>query len=443
MEEHQPILQRRIEIPSGFLVEETVDLGGRDHTFTFGGDIRMGDLDGDGRVEFVTFRCAGGHKPCFIGAFDLDSMALWSFGEGGEQPLRPGAVAVYDIDGDGRDEVIAAFAPHDGGAAPDSCEDLRFVILEGATGTVRHEAVVKAISASGERFDPSSRILVADFQGHGRPASLLIRTGRLYTALAADFSVLWTYRIPEAWTAYGHAPAYVPSVGDIDGDGRDEVNGGYFLLDHNGSPLWEKDHAPHCDSVAIDRWSDGQMRAFCSGHGTVFDSRGEVAVSLGAEAVPHGQELRVAHFIKGLPGNQMIIRCNGHTPDVLVVTGEGRIAGEWFLNPTTNNTGMEAVYWDGPKNAALVCNGAALWRASGSLEHLLPGLPTPLGNKERLRMSWYHCIPANVCGDEREEVVIYNPWDSFVNIYTPAPYDESAFEGYRAGPRQYNVRIMN
>jgi hypothetical protein len=272
---------------------------------------------------------------------------------------------------------------------------------------------------------------------------MLIRTGRQYTALDEELSVLWTYRIPPEWTKYGQAPAYVPAVGDIDGDGRDEVNGGYFLLDHDGTPLWQRAIAPHCDSVAIAPWDDGRVRALCSGHGTVLDERGEAVTCLGGEAVPHGQELRVAHFTDDLAGGQMIVRCNGHHPDVLLAAPDGRVLGTFTLNATTNNTGMEPVLWEGADRPALLCNGDALWRASGEAAFVLNGLPEVLGNPGRLRMSWYHCIPADVCGDAREETVLYNPWDSFVAVFTPAPYDAHAFGGYHAGPRQYNVRLMN
>ena len=58
-------------------------------------------------------------------------------------------------------------------------------------------------------------------------------------------------------------------------------------------------------------------------------------------------------------------------------------------------------------------------------------------------MGWYHCFPADVCGDEREEVVLYDPYGDAVYIYTPAPLDESRFDRYHHGPRQYNARLLD
>ena len=63
------------------------------------------------------------------------------------------------------------------------------------------------------------------------------------------------------------------------------------------------------------------------------------------------------------------------------------------------------------------------------------GIPSP--------RSGCHSIPANVCGDPREELVVYNPWTSRIYIYTQPDNDGRAFRGYKAGPRQYNPRLMD
>jgi hypothetical protein len=101
---------------------------------------------------------------------------------------------------------------------------------------------------------------------------------------------------------------------------------------------------------------------------------------------------------------------------------------------------METVYWDGHDRQAMLYNGGMLWHGNGTLRAELPGLPPPVGDT---KMGWYHCIPANVCGDPREELVLYNPWDRHVWIYTPAPLKENAYRGYQPGPRQYNARLMD
>ena len=60
-------LLHKIAVPEEFLVTQD----GR----TFGGDVRIGDMDGNGRCDFLVYRCAdgankgahaGGMKPCFL-----------------------------------------------------------------------------------------------------------------------------------------------------------------------------------------------------------------------------------------------------------------------------------------------------------------------------------------------------------------------------------------
>ena len=94
-----PCLRRKIEVPKSLLAYKG-----------FAGDMRIGDINGDGNIEFILFRSTGGGmKPCFIGAFDLNSRELWKHGAGGKQPQRPGPVTVYDFDEDGRAEVLCFF----------------------------------------------------------------------------------------------------------------------------------------------------------------------------------------------------------------------------------------------------------------------------------------------------------------------------------------------
>ena len=428
----RPVLAERVAVPDPLL-----------HPDGYMGDLRMGDLDGDGAVEFVLYRSVGGGmKPSFLAAFDAEGEVLWQAGKGGEQPARPGAVTVYDLDGDGRDEVVHFFAAEGrtSGVADSCMADVRIQVRDGQTGEVLREAATPALKAAcGEGANwVHQRILAADLQGNGRPADFVVKLGTTLLAFDDRLETLWTYDI--AWRQYGRHSAYTPAVGDLDGDGRDEVFGGYYLLEGDGRPVWEGEIARHMDSVVIAEWDGGETRAIGSGFGHVLDARGKVVLRLGEADVPHGQEVRVADFLAHEPGPEMMIRQRGHEPDVITVGTDGRVLHRFRLNDSPNHTGMEAVYWDGLDEPALLYNGGVLWRGDGRRFAALPGLPAPVGEE---RMGWYHAIPADVRGDGREEVVVYNPWDRHVWIYSPAPVRTSAFEGYVAGPRQYNVRLMD
>jgi hypothetical protein len=407
---------------------------------TFGGDVRIGDLDGDKAVDFLVFRNVDGTKPTFMGAFTMDGEVLWKVGEGGNQPIRPGPVAIHDIDGDGDSEVICFFHKPDVQSKPNQLKDVAVQIRAGPTGEVQRQASPPELtsrSGSGPNW-VHQRILIANFRGSKTPRDFVVKLGDTILAFDEDLEVLWTYTT--RWNEYGFCSAYIPAVGDIDGDGRDEVNGGYYLIGPDGTPKWEKQLGQHMDSVAITEWDDGHIRAICSGFGHVMDDKGNVILKLGEKLVPHGQEVRVADFLSELAGPEMIIRYNGHDTAAMLVSNDGQVRRKFNLNYSPNNTGMEAVYWNGPRDAALLHNGGRLFDAYGARLFALKELPEPVGPA---RMGWYHCIPANVCGDEREEVILYNPWDGRIYIYTPSPLTAQAFTGYRASARQYNARLMD
>jgi hypothetical protein len=437
-----PVLHRVVKVPSEFRLTETVD----GTNVTYGGDVRMGDLRNTGSADFLVYRSVGdahdggGMKPCFLGAFDIDGTPLWRQGDGGTQPTRPGPVAIHDIDGDGRTEVVCLFHDPSIEAAPTSMANVCIQIRDGETGEIKGQAAPEGLRAC-EGEGPNwahQRIMIANFRGRSTPQDFVIKLGEHILAFDSSLDLLWEYVCP--WTDYGHCPSYIVAVGDIDGDGRDEVNGGYFLLDHDGSALWENDIAPHMDSVAVDLWDKGRMRAICSGYGHVVDASGEVVLALGEAHVPHGQEVRVGCFSGERRDPHMVIRHNGHCASALVVDTSGRVVNELEMNATLNNTGMEVVRWNGVDGPDLLYNGGMLWDPLSGGGVTLPDLPLP---EAVGRMAWYHCIPANVCGDAREELVLYNPWDTGIYIFTQNNNAPVAAPDLKFGPRQYNARLMD
>ena len=437
-DKHLDVVCKVVALPKSFLTEGPEGI-------VFGGDIRVGDLSGNGVVDFLVYRSQDdvhdgrGMKPCFLGAFDVDGNVLWQQGEGGHQPSRPGPVAIHDIDGDGETEVINFFINPKVECPPTSMRNVVLQIRNGKTGMVEKEAtpdLLLACKGQGANW-VHQRLLICNLRGTDTPRDFIVKLGQTVLAFDQNLEVLWSYSNP--WTEYSKCPAYIPSVGDIDGDGKDEINGGYYLLNEDGSVMWEGQLGRNMDSVSISPWDNGKMRAFGSGFGHVLDEKGNTILKLGEEIVPHGQELRIAHFDPSVPGPQMAIRYKGHNPSIILVGVDGKIIRRFELNDSPNQTGMEAVYWQGPKRPALLYNGGMLWNGDGTLYAKLPGLPKPQGSPKQ---GWYHCIPADLWGDEGEEVIIYNPWDSFVAIYGSSS-KSTDFKMYQPTPRQYNARLMD
>ena len=449
-------LFRKIPLPDEFV---TIDDEGR----RYGGDVRIGDLSGNGLVDFLVYKSLGGMKPCFLGAFDLDGEPMWSVGDprltvadaDGDDllrttsPDRPGPVAICDLDGDGESEVLCLLVDFD--VAQASKWDLggvRLALLDGATGQIRKQVAPEELRrcnalVGGEREVPNyvhQRLVIANFSGDPRTRDFVVKVGDTLLAFNCELELLWSYTNP--WNHYPRHSAYIPAVGDLDGDGRDEVIGGHFGLDHDGSTLWENYLGDNMDSVVAVPWTGGDngwQQAALSAGGQILDGGGNSLLALGMEVVPHGQEIRCGHLVPGAPSPQLVIRYNGHSPDLLVVDHDGAVLTRFRVAESPNNTGLEIIRWNGERGPDLIYSPAALYDGSGQMAVAFPDLPPPSGGK----MGWYHCFPADVCGDEREEVVLYDPYSDALYIYTAAPLEEGATHRYRHTSRQYNARLID
>ena len=160
---------------------------------------------------------------------------------------------------------------------------------------------------------------------------------------------------------------------------------------------------------------------------------------LGFDVVPHGQEIRCGRLLPDTSENALVVRYNGHHTDLMVVDNNGQIKNRFNVDETPNNTGLEIIRWHGDETCELIYSPAALYDSAGDKVVTFPDLPPSTGGK----MGWYHCFPANVCGDAREEVILYDPYSDAVYIYTPTPFHPDRFNGYQHTERQYNTRLMD
>ncbi|MFA9556291.1 hypothetical protein ACERII_03150 [Evansella sp. AB-rgal1] len=266
----------------------------------------LGDLNQDGRMELLMVQADGGiddryvpHQVICLTAFDLEGNTLWQVGKPDEHAGGPGSdypAQIYDIDGDGCNEVLCIM-------------NKRFLVLDGKTGSVKKSFPLP----SAEAHDC---IIIANLSGNDFPQDIILKDRyKTMWALNNDFELLWTHK-----GNVGH----FPWVCDLDGDGHDEVIAGYDCLDHDGRVLWSctdlEDHADciwtghvNPDSKAIDIVIGGSVTV-------MYDPRGKEIWRYDGSV--ESQHIALGKFRSDYPGLQIagldrIIRGNENGKDGL------------------------------------------------------------------------------------------------------------------------------
>ncbi|QKS45224.1 G-D-S-L family lipolytic protein [Paenibacillus cellulosilyticus] len=251
---------------------------GQPYTYS-AGDSSVGDLDGDGQYEIVMLWSPSNAKDnsqagytgiVYMDAYRMDGTRLWRINLGPN--IRAGAhyspFMVYDLDGDGKAEVVLKTADGtidgQGKVIGDSSKDNRnssgYVLLGdefltvfngltgGAVSTVSYDPPRGDVSAWGDAYgNRVDRFLASVAYLDGEHPSVIFSRG-YYTRtviVAYDFvngklTKRWKFDTNEIdngsiYTAQGN---HNMSVGDVDQDGKDEIMFGSLTLDDNGEVLY-------------------------------------------------------------------------------------------------------------------------------------------------------------------------------------------------------------
>lgn len=407
--------------------------------FGCGRQIRFGHLLGGKDWHIVLAQSQkriGGDAYCKIScltAIDLDGHILWQWGEpridpemnliSADVPLQ-----VYDINGDGRDEVIFAV-------------DFELVILDGATGKVLRRAPTPLSDEAPEeligvphdayafdRLNPDG-IRICNFSGKDRPTDILLkdRYCRLY-ALNSDLEVMWRF-VSRKNT--GHFPYAI----DINGDGYDELFCGYHLISHEGTLIWtlpvEEDHTD--EIIPGKLFPEQEVGTFALASGTqgfiIADFRGNV---LKQEGIGHAQRISIGKYRPELPGLQICVtNFWGHQGIVYLYDGHGQPL--WEVEDGDNGNVITPVNWKGDGSDLILTH-------AGPRGGLMDG-------ERRIAVRFPEdghptlCAEAlDLTGDARDELVVWDQHEMCIytqddqpleNVYQPIHYAHYNASNYR------------
>ena len=392
--------------------------------------VGIGDLDGDGQLDYVLKQPLDNIDPCDaywtkspdtykLEAYSHDGKHLWTYdlGWGIERGIWYSPYLVYDFDGDGKAEVAVKTSEGDP-RGPDGrvfSGPEYLTILDGQTG--KEKARINWIDRkdfgrglSGYNFACRNQLGIAYLDGK-TPCLIVARgTYTVMKAVAYQFhdgklKELWSWDNreetgPGNWMGQG---AHWMHCGDVDGDGRDEVILGSCVVDDNGKGLWTTGlgHPDRCFLGDIDPSHPG-LEIFYNiepGHDKngvlLVDARTgqilwgldqrtyHVGSGMAADIDPRlpGQECWAAEDPKGAPKGD---KYNGVPPRWLFSCKGDLLATDAGVPSFT------AVYWDADSQRELV-GGRTIYKYKGAPE---------AQNVEGACSFW-----ADVIGDWREELI--------------------------------------
>jgi rhamnogalacturonan endolyase len=444
----QQYLSVKLQVPAGGTTPDGV-------AYTYSAnDCSVADLDGDGEYEFVVKwdpsnsrdnSQSGYTGNVYLDAYKLNGTRLWRIDLG--RNIRAGAhytqFMVYDLDGDGKAEVICKTADGTvsgtgqliGSSTADYRNTSGYVlsgpeyqtVFNGQTGailaTVNYNPARGTVSDWGDSYgNRVDRFVNCVAYVDGQRPSVIMGRG-YYTRLVR---AAWDWRngaFTQRWVfdsnatgngAYAGQGNHQLSVGDVDGDGKDEICNGASAINDSGTGLY----APglgHGDTL----------------HMTVIDP------SRGGQQVWQGHEDPSSY---GSSGEELKDAKTGAT--IWAYTGTGGDIGRACCGDVDPNyPGAEC--W-GPRGGLFTNKGVLIssstpamnfmvWWDADLLRETLDGttiakwdytnkvsntLLAPAGVSSNNSTKATPCLSGDILGDWREEVVWRASDSSELRIYT-------------------------
>ncbi|MCX6898807.1 MAG: silent information regulator protein Sir2 [Verrucomicrobia bacterium] len=396
--------------------------------------VGIGDLDGDGRYDFVikqpeeNIDPAGSYwKPSpdtyKLEAYSHDGQRLWrkDLGWSIERGIWYSPYVVFDFDGDGKAEVAVKTGEGDPRGPDGRVETGRewISILDGRTGKERARAPWPSREIPGENYNYnlSSRNQLCVAYLDGKTPCLIVERGT-YTTIRLDAYQFHRGALKKLWSwdsreeigrgKYNSQGAHTTHAADVDGDGRDEVVIGSAVVDDNGHGLWSTGFG-HPDYIFV---------------GDIDPQRPGLEIFYGIEP-PHAQnglclvDAKTGELIWGLNEPTGHVGTDGVCADIdprypgaechaIDIDGQRKFHKSWVFSAKgelisdqrMGSLGLTA-YWDGDLYREIV-RGAKLNKFDGAI---VP--PNIVGRVVAI---------ADIFGDWREEIITSAPGE--LRIYS-------------------------
>lgn len=459
--------------------QESVNQQGRRWRLSYNAnDASVADLDGDGQMEIVLKWDPSNSKDnshsgftdaVIFDAYKLDGTRLWRINLG--RNIRAGAhytqFMVYDLDGDGCAEVVMKTADGTvdgvGQVIGDSTADWRrkgnewtekvgyicdgpefLTVFNGKTGaaiqTIDYQPARGELSAWGDNYaNRSERYLacVAYLDGI-HPSVVMCRGYYTRTTLwALDFdgrqlTTRWLFDSDKVGRDYYGQGNHNLRVGDVDGDGRDEILYGSCAFDDDGTGLYST-HMGHGDAMHMTGFFPNDDRLY------IWDCH---------ENRRDGAELHDAatgRIVAQFPSADDVGRCLAADIDPTnpglemwsISSPITNVKGE-VLAPRGRLSVNMAVWWDGDLLREMLDHEviSKYNYHDKSVQHLLRFDDCQFNNGSKSNP----CLQGDILGDWREEVIVRTRDNKHLRIYVSTLPTEYRFHTFLEDP-VYRISI--
>jgi len=415
-------------------------------TKDFGAEqLRIGDLNGDGAPDLLFIQSVHGTREITcLTATTIQGEVLWQTGKPSPdngQIYSDLPVQVYDWDNDGRNEVLWVrqakyIDPYLAGnwareRAAKYEGDATMVVLDGLTGKEKQSFPLPPPA--------DDCFLLADLTGRGRREDFVVKD-RYWNmwGVSREGKVLWRWE-----GSVGHFPA----IGDMDGDGRDEVFVGFALIDHDGKVIFTHDPAGHHqDAAYVVQLPDRSWRL-------LFGNGGLHCLTPDGTELWHHPLAEAQHVVAGRFRPDL-----GPVQFMALDRGQGRPAGdrapamlylydldgkELWRREQPEGSWAAAICgldWSGSgetREILIYARGpeqpAAIYDGHGNVVDALPMQFTPDRSPED-RKTGYYGLHADVWGDGREEALLFGSrgaclWSNARPLALPSLYNSTLYPG--------------